>query len=226
MTLNALLVDPKRYWKPPWRWWDETLLDCCDSLEEVKRRGITLPTLACLARCQGTSTTLRFAADVSLETFRSDVRASCTAAPDELGGVPKERVLIASYNRQRLNQTGTGHFSPIGAYHADADLVLIMDVARFKLPPHWVPLTALFEAMLDIDPDTGKSRGYLSICANAAELSGASNEHCKPHPSEGGAVEEEGSELRMMHECVKQLKEQCCPSCTESEMCPGEPGVV
>jgi hypothetical protein len=40
------------------------------------------------------------------------------------------------------------------------DLALIMDVARFKYPPHWVPVTTLFEAMKKIDPETGKSRGF------------------------------------------------------------------
>jgi glutathione gamma-glutamylcysteinyltransferase len=42
-------------------------------------------------------------------------------------------VVIVSYSRQVLNQTGTGHFSPIGGYHQSRDLVLIMDVARFKV---------------------------------------------------------------------------------------------
>lgn len=56
-------------------------------------------------------------------------------------------------------QTGTGHFSPIGGYHAGRDMVLILDVARFKYPPHWVPLTLLWEAMDTIDKATGQRRG-------------------------------------------------------------------
>ena len=31
------------------------------------------------------------------------------------------------------NQTGDGHFSPIGGYDPENDLLLIMDVARFKV---------------------------------------------------------------------------------------------
>lgn len=57
-------------------------------------------------------------------------------------------------------QTGTGHFSPIGGYHAGRDMALILDVARFKYPPHWVPLTLLWEAMNTIDEATGCPRGY------------------------------------------------------------------
>lgn len=60
-------------------------------------------------------------------------------------------------------QTGTGHFSPIGGYHAGRDMVLILDVARFKYPPHWVPLTLLWQAMDTIDEATGHRRGYTLI---------------------------------------------------------------
>ena len=56
-------------------------------------------------------------------------------------------------------QTGSGHFSPIGGYHAGRDMVLILDVARFKYPPHWVPLTLLWDAMSTIDNATGQQRG-------------------------------------------------------------------
>jgi len=38
-----------------------------------------------------------------------------------------------SYSRRTFGQTGDGHFSPIGGYHAGKDLVLILDVARFKV---------------------------------------------------------------------------------------------
>ncbi|KAF3950686.1 hypothetical protein CMV_023590 [Castanea mollissima] len=62
-----------------------------------------------------------------------------------------------------LSQTGTGHFSPIGGYHAGRDMVLMLDVARFKYPPHWVPLTLLWEAMDTIDEATGHRRGYMII---------------------------------------------------------------
>lgn len=58
-----------------------------------------------------------------------------------------------------LLQTGTGHFSPIGGYHAGSDMALILDVARFKYPPHWVPLTLLWEAMDNVDETTGQHRG-------------------------------------------------------------------
>ena len=47
------MVDPGRVWKGPWRWYDEKQLSCCKPLELVQREGVTLPELACLARCEG-----------------------------------------------------------------------------------------------------------------------------------------------------------------------------
>jgi hypothetical protein len=52
----------------------------------------------------------------------------------------------------------------VGGYHEARDLVLIMDVARFKYPPHWVPLSLLYTAMLDVDQDSGTSRGWMTLC--------------------------------------------------------------
>jgi glutathione gamma-glutamylcysteinyltransferase len=65
---------------------------------------------------------------------------------------------------------GTGHFSPIGGYHPSKDLALIMDVARFKYPPHWVPVPLLYEAMKPLDENTQKERGYMVI-TNGGQLS-------------------------------------------------------
>ncbi|KAK9733767.1 hypothetical protein RND81_04G090900 [Saponaria officinalis] len=42
-------------------------------------------------------------------------------------------------------------------------MVLILDVARFKYPPHWIPLTLLWDAMNTVDSATGEHRGYMLI---------------------------------------------------------------
>jgi len=65
-------------------------------------------------------------------------------------------VVIAAYDRSALDQTGSAHFSPIGGFHAARDLVLVLDVARFKYPPHWIPAERLWKAMHPIDPATAK----------------------------------------------------------------------
>jgi glutathione gamma-glutamylcysteinyltransferase len=74
--------------------------------------------------------------------------------------------LIASYSRKLLEQTGDGHYSPIAGYHRDRDLALVMDVARFKYPPHWVPISSLWNAMTPIDV----CRGGTSSCGPGAVL--------------------------------------------------------
>jgi Phytochelatin synthase len=44
--------------------------------------------------------------------------------------------MAVSYSRACLDQMGSGHFSPIGAYCAeDGGMVLILDVARYKYAP-------------------------------------------------------------------------------------------
>lgn len=155
VALNALGVDPGRLWKGPWRWYSEELLDCCLPLDAVRDKGVTLDQFACLARCNGATTQTRRAGDATLATFRDDLRAAASSP----GGL----VLAASYSRRALGQTGDGHFSPVAAFHEGRDLALVLDVARFKYPPHWVPVPALWEAMRPLDPATGKPRGWVLL---------------------------------------------------------------
>jgi glutathione gamma-glutamylcysteinyltransferase len=146
MALNAILIDPKRAWQGSvWRWFDESMLDCCEPLDIVRLNGITLPKLACLAKCNGAGVELNLASSITVEDFRKDIM-NVTSSSSETSTV----VMIVSYSRPILNQTGGGHFSPVGGYNQEKDLVLIMDVARFKYPPHWVPLRTLFESMKTI----------------------------------------------------------------------------
>lgn len=155
MVLNALEVDPKRLWKGVWRWFSEDIADCCDQLSSIQAEGVSLDGLARLAHCNGVTVEVTHAEQTSLAQFRALVQAVCS------GG--SKQALIASYSRQALGQTGEGHFSPIGGYHAEKDLVLLMDVARFKYPPHWVPLSLLWSAMGSLDTATGKTRGYAKV---------------------------------------------------------------
>ncbi|XVF72042.1 hypothetical protein PTKIN_Ptkin12aG0089600 [Pterospermum kingtungense] len=154
MVLNALAIDPGRTWKGPWRWFDDSMLDCCEPLEKIKTHGITFGKVACLAVCNGAHVEPFRTDQSSLDDFQKRV-VLCTSSED--------CHLIVSYNRAIFKQTGTGHFSPIGAYHAGKDMVLILDVARFKYPPHWVPLSLLWDAMNTIDKATGHHRGFMVI---------------------------------------------------------------
>ena len=60
-----------------------------------------------------------------------------------------------------MNQTGDGHFCPIGGFDKKARKVLLLDTARFKYPPHWVDIELLYEAMNTKDEVTGLLRGMI-----------------------------------------------------------------
>ena len=146
MALNSLAIDPKRVWQGIWRWYDESMLDCCESHEVMKLKGITLAKLACIARCNRAAVALKYASAVTVDQFREDVKNVCSnkitsncqcgeccvckCCTGETAGCDISHVLIVSYNRAAVNQTGSGHFSPIGGYNSASDMVLIMDVAR------------------------------------------------------------------------------------------------
>ena len=42
IALNALAVDPRQIWKGSWRWYEESMLNCCIDLEQAKETGITM----------------------------------------------------------------------------------------------------------------------------------------------------------------------------------------
>jgi glutathione gamma-glutamylcysteinyltransferase len=167
------------------RWSEGSMVDCCRPREEVLTRGISLDTFACLARCCGVSAEATRApplpalgpATRAAEAGAADglraLRAAVAAACGDAGG---RSVLVGSYSREALGQTGntgvaavglhSGHYSPVGGYHEGTDSVLLLDVARFKYPPHWVALGALFRAMRFPDPETGLPRGFVVLRAS------------------------------------------------------------
>lgn len=187
MVLNALNHDPGKAWKGPWRWISEETLQCetrniCGhSLEKVKRNGMDFGEFESLAQCHGvrirsfrsgppagtgevgTSSSSGVSSGSStgssvegIDDFRRVVAASAASAA-------ADSFVVVNFSRRALGQTGDGHFSPVGGYHPTKDLVLILDVARFKYPPYWVSLAALWESMGWRDEITGKSRGYFVI---------------------------------------------------------------
>ena len=158
--LNALSVDPQTTWKGPWRWYEETMLNCCLDLEQVKETGITLRDFQCLAHCQGLSIDVQYCDDqATLEDFRRAVQKACVDESHIMETRIKEDetmeietgssaaaianadanikqddedpldILVVSYSRKVLQQTGSGHFSPLAAYDATSDSVLILDTA-------------------------------------------------------------------------------------------------
>ncbi|KAH9785260.1 glutathione gamma-glutamylcysteinyltransferase [Citrus sinensis] len=146
MVFNALAIDPGRTWKGtgPWRWFDDTMLDSCEPLSKIKDEGVSFAKVAYSAYCNGANVEAFRTNESSIDDFRRHVISSASSSEDS-------------------HHNGNGHYSPIGGYHAGRDMVLILDVARFKYPPHWMPLTLLWEAMDTIDESTGQHRGFMVI---------------------------------------------------------------
>ncbi|KAF5726993.1 glutathione gamma-glutamylcysteinyltransferase 3-like [Tripterygium wilfordii] len=95
-VLNALSIDPGRKWKGPWRWFDDSMLDCCEPLSVIKVKGITFGKVACLAHCNGAKVETFRTNETTFDEFRKHV-VSCTSAED--------RHVIVSYDRRVFKQS-------------------------------------------------------------------------------------------------------------------------
>jgi len=74
------------------------------------------------------------------------------------------QLIIANYYSETVIGSGDfGHFSPVAAYEAKGDRVLIMDVWRFEYEPYWVPVDKLLAGMMTASSVSGEPRGYLNI---------------------------------------------------------------
>nr|CAD1820899.1 unnamed protein product [Ananas comosus var. bracteatus] len=96
VVLNALAIDPGRKWKGPWRWFDESMLDCCEPLEKVKAEGITFGKVACLAHCAGAKVEAFRTNQSTIDEFRKYVM-QCASS--------EESHMIASYHRKHFKQS-------------------------------------------------------------------------------------------------------------------------
>ncbi|HEX5650905.1 MAG TPA: phytochelatin synthase family protein [Steroidobacteraceae bacterium] len=141
--------------------------------------GLTLEELTELLRAHGLHVQIVYADDSDIASFR-DAARSILAEP--------RTFLVVNYDRRGLGQSGAGHISPIGAFSGETDRVLVLDVATYKYPYTWVPVSRLWTAIDTVDPDSGRSRGYLLVTPSAvstfqrlddstATLSAARNPH-------------------------------------------------
>lgn len=122
----------------------------------VSLSGLTLEELAVLLRAHGLVVRTVHAKYTDVATFRADAQ---TILSEPLA------FMVVNYDRGALEQAGAGHISPIGAYHVATDRLLVMDVATYKYPYTWVPLSMLWAAMNTVDLDAARTRGYLVVTA-------------------------------------------------------------
>lgn len=132
--------------------------------ERVAREGMTLEQLAGLLQRHGLGVQWWTADRLDPASLRRLLRESLKDPNDRL---------LANYDRALLGQAGGGHISPLAAYDAGSDRVLILDVARYRYPAVWVRLEALLAAMRSVDSSSGRSRGLVRLRPAAAPTPGA-----------------------------------------------------
>lgn len=82
----------------PWRWFDESMLDCCEPLEKVKEKGISFGKLVCLAHCAGAKVEAFRTNQSTIDDFRKYI-TQCSASED--------CHVISSYHRGAFKQVAT-----------------------------------------------------------------------------------------------------------------------
>ena len=143
----------------------DELLETCSSKEEVLLRGMSFDEFSCLAKshCHVEARRARF---TRYQQFLNDLEA--------ITANNSRQVMVISYSRSRIGQMGQqgGHFSPIGGYNKEENMVLIMDVARGQYPSVWVDAELLYQSMQERELDIlGKSRGYFLLQASQQQSS-------------------------------------------------------
>jgi hypothetical protein len=69
--------------------------------------------------------------------------------------------VVVNYRREAVGQRGGGHISPLGAYDADSDSFLVLDVNPASAGWVWIPAATLVRAMRTFDKV--ENRGYILV---------------------------------------------------------------
>lgn len=164
IVLNSLGVDapasPAIY---PYRKFDQTnfFTEAVLAIKPPKLvhlSGLTLDELGGMIQSYGVKVDIHHAiAPMDLDGFRAIASAALAD--------PKARVIV-NFHRKFLGQEGAGHHSPLAAYDATSDRFLVLDVARYRLPPVWAGAADLWAAMNTEDGDAKANRGFLVIHTN------------------------------------------------------------
>jgi Phytochelatin synthase len=90
----------------------------------------------------------------------ADLRAALTVMENSAAGFAAANFHLNLFYGDGVD---VGHFSPIGAYDAARDLVLMLDVYKKDYEPMWAPLPRLARAMTTLSRKTGEPRGYVVV---------------------------------------------------------------
>ncbi|MCD2157937.1 phytochelatin synthase family protein [Rhodococcus cerastii] len=123
--------------------------------DQVRREGMTFDQLATVLESSFPVAVSRHRAmDVTEDAFRSALQDAVRSS---------DKVAMLNFDRTRIGQAGGGHWSPLAAYDASTDTALLLDVARYRYAPVWVPVADLYQAARSVDSTSGQSRGILTV---------------------------------------------------------------
>jgi len=116
----------------------------------VLHHGLSLGQVSGMLACFANVTVYR-TPSFNVQAFRETVKQSLHSGAG----------IAVNVDRYTLQQVGGGHFSPIAAFNEKLDMMLFMDVARYKYSPAWIPVEKLYDAMNTVDPSEDAKRGWL-----------------------------------------------------------------
>jgi hypothetical protein len=120
----------------------------------VEHEGLVLSQLAQFFTNLGATAEFKHADSFDANTLRDTVKAVLAD--------PSKRLVI-NYSRRPIGQNGDGHISPVAAYDADSDRVLVLDVAKYKYPPVWLTIADLYKGMATTDTGSNAMRGFVVV---------------------------------------------------------------
>lgn len=124
-------------------YWDLQNINASECAKKASgfSHGLSLTQVGAMLSCASPriSVGVVHAHDSSVSDFRAAIVKAFEAEPLQFVAV--------NFDRHGLDQEGGGHHSPLGAYDAVSDRVLLLDVARYKYPPAWVHVKDMFRAM-------------------------------------------------------------------------------
>ena len=119
----------------------------------VRDFGYQLRQLDQMLRANGLTTRVVVVDDAKPEAeIRADLSDNLKRAGD---------YVIVNYRREQVGQAGGGHISPLGAYDAQSDSFLVLDVNPTSAGWVWMPTATLVKGMRTLD--TVENRGYVLV---------------------------------------------------------------
>lgn len=123
-------------------------------------KGMSLRELSEGLRSHGFRATTVYANEIDAEAFRERMVRNLRTPED---------LLLVNYQRAALGQRASGHISPVAAYHAGSDRVLVLDVAAYRHASAWVPTKTLWQAMRQpLNPRTSRTRGFVEVSEDSS----------------------------------------------------------